>query len=116
LSTRILLVLMLSVISLRAEGADSGRKRLWKWSLGVLAAANVADVATSMGRHELNPVLGAGQFGARATGVKIGISAAAIGVQYLILRRRPEATRKAAYVNFALAGATGGVAAFNTSH
>ena len=113
---RILVVLTLSMISLRAEDADSGRKRIWKWSIGVLAAANTADVMTSMGRHELNPVLGVGPFGARATGVKIGIAAAAVGVQYLVLRRRPEAFRKAAYVNFALAGATGGVAAFNTRH
>jgi hypothetical protein len=113
---RILLVLVLSVISLRAEEAGSGRKRLWKWSIGVLAAANAADVMTSMGRHELNPVLGVGQFGARATSVKISISAATIGVQYLLVRRRPQTMRKAAYINFALAGATGAVATFNTRH
>ena len=107
---------MLSVISLNAEGADSGRRRLWKWSIGMLAAANAADVMTSMGRYELNPVLGQGRFGPRATSVKIGISAATMGAQFLILRRWPEALRKAAYLNFALAGATGGVAASNIRH
>ena len=104
MSIRILVVLVLSVISVRAEGADGGRKRLWKWSIGALTAANAADAMTSMGRHELNPGLGAGPFGARAAGVKIGISAVTIAAQYLILRRRPEAARRAAYVNFALAG------------
>src|SRR5258708_39772151 len=96
------------MISLRAEGAESSRKKLWKWSVGILAAANAADAMTSIGRRELNPVLGTGQFGPRATGVKIGISAATIGAQYLILRRKPEAMRKAAYVNFGMAGAAAG--------
>ena len=86
-------------------------KRIWRWSLAAVAAANVADGVTSMGRHELNPVLGTGRFGARAAGVKIGVSTATVGVQYLILRRRPGAERKAAFVNFAMAGLTGGIAA-----
>jgi len=102
------------MISLRAEGADTGRKKLWKWSVGMLAAANAADAMTSIGRHELNPVLGVGQFGPRATGLKIGISAVTIGAQYLILRRKPEAMRKAAYINFGMAGATAGVAVHNS--
>ena len=99
------LVLMGSAL-LRGEG-------LWKWSLAAVAAANVADGVTSAGRHELNPVLGGGRFGARAVGVKVGISAAVVGVQWLVVRRNPAAARKAAWINFAMAGATGAVAASN---
>jgi hypothetical protein len=116
MTTRFVALLMLTLTTLSAEGGDARGKRLWKWSVGVLAAANAADTMTSMGRYELNPVLGAGRFGPRATGLKIGISAAMIGAQYLILRRRPQAMRKAAFVNFAMAGATAGVAALNTRH
>jgi hypothetical protein len=98
---------------LSAEGAEGGAKRLWKWSLAAVAAGNTADVMTSVGRHELNPVLGVGQFGPRATGTKVGISAAVVGLQYVLVRRRPEAARKLAFVNFGLAAATGGAAAYN---
>jgi hypothetical protein len=107
------------LLSLPAHAADihpeSGPKRLWKWSIAALAAANTADAASSFGRYELNPVLGVGRFCPRATGIKFGISSAAIGAQYLMLRRRPEAARKAAWVNFTLAGATAGIAVRNLS-
>ena len=110
---RILALLMLTAGMLSAQGAESGGKRLWKWSLAAVAAGNTADLMTSMGRHELNPVLGIGTFGLRATGIKIGISTATIGMQYLLVRRRPQAARKLAYVNFGMAAATGGAAAYN---
>ena len=110
---RTVVLLLLLTLTLGAQEIERKRMRLWKWSIAMLAAANTADAMTSMGRYELNPVLGAGQFGIRATGVKIGISTATIGVEYLILRRRPEAARKAAWVNFGMAGLTGGIAARN---
>jgi len=106
-------LLLLFTAMLSAENGERGRKRLWKWSVAVLAAANTSDAISSFGRYELNPVLGMGPFGARATGMKIGISAATVGVQYLILRRHPEAARKAAIWNFGMAGLTGGIAARN---
>src|SRR5262245_57490769 len=100
-----------------SAGDTDGRRgtgsRLWKWSLAAIAAGNAADMATSMGRYELNPVLGVGRFGPRATGIKVGLSTATIGLQYLMLRRRPEAARKLSYVNFGMAAATSGAAAYN---
>ena len=110
---RVLAILFLTAGIMSAEGADNGAKRLWKWSLAAVAAGNAADVMSSVGRHELNPVLGVGQFGLRATGIKVGISTAAAGLQYLLVRRRPEAARKLAYVNFGMAAVTGGTAAYN---
>jgi hypothetical protein len=50
----------------------------------------------------------------RSVGVKVGISAAMVGVQYWMLRRRPEGSRKAAYINFAMVGLTGGMAIRNS--
>jgi hypothetical protein len=110
---RTVVLLLLATMALGAQEMERKRTRLWKWSIAVLAAANVSDAMSSMGRYELNPVLGNGRFGMRATGVKIGISTATIGLEYLILRRRPEAARKAAYANFGMAGLTGGIAARN---
>jgi hypothetical protein len=112
---RFLALVIVTAGMLSAEQPESRTKRLWKWSLAAVAAGNAADVATSMGRHELNPVLGAGTFGMRATGIKIGISTATVGVQYLLVRRHPQAARKLAIVNFGMAAATGGVAAHNVS-
>ena len=110
---RAVVLLMLSALVLGAQEAEKNRSRLWSWSLAAVAAANAADIISARGRYELNPVLGAGPFGLRATGVKIGISSATIGLEYLIVRRRPDAARKAAVVNFGLAGFTGAVAAHN---
>lgn len=111
---RALAVLLLSAVALSAE-VPGGKSRLWKWSIALLAAANVSDVATSIGHYEMNPVLGRGRFSGRDAGIKFGISSGSVVIQSLILRRRPAAERKAAYFNFALAGVTGGIAARNAT-
>src|SRR5215471_18226314 len=105
---RVAVLLILTAGMMNAEGVDGKGRRLWNWSVAAMAAGNVADTFSSLGRHELNPVLGVGKFGPRATGMKIGISAATVGVQYLLLRRRPVAAKRLAYVNFGMAAATGG--------
>lgn len=102
---RAVVLLILTAGMMHAEGVDGKGRRLWNWSVAALAAGNAADTFSSLGRHELNPVLGVGKFGPRATGMKIGISMATIGVQYLLLRRRPEAAKKMAYINFGMAAA-----------
>jgi hypothetical protein len=107
--------LILTAGMMNAEGVEGKGRRLWKWSVAALAAGNAADTFSSLGRHELNPVLGVGKFGPRATGIKIGISGATIGLEYLLLRKRPELAKKLAYVNIGMAAATGGAAAYNTS-
>ena len=111
-----MVVFGLLCMSMAAAAEERRGSRLWKWSLAVLAAANVADAATSLGHRELNPVLGGGPFGARSVGVKMGIAGGGVAIQYLILRHRPAAAPKAAVINFAMAGVTGGIAARNTRH
>ena len=112
---RVMGLLLLSTMLLSAEENLSRGKRIWRWSLAALATANASDAASSIGKYELNPVLGNGRFGARATGLKIGISAATIGAEYLILRRHPQAMRTAAFLNFGMAGVISAVAARNAS-
>jgi hypothetical protein len=91
------------------------KNRLWKVSLAVLGAVTVADVHSSLGRQEANPLLRShnGQFSARGVSIKAAIVGTTIGVQYLLLRKNPDAAGAAAYTNFAIAGATGAVAGRN---
>ena len=104
--------LSLCLCMFAGDGESRGR-RIWKWSLAALAGAHAADALTSSGRYELNPLLGRGPFGARAVGIKAGISTGGIAIQYFILKHHPAAARKAAFINFAMAGLTGGTATRN---
>jgi len=93
---------------------DSGRK----WYITSLAAwnvANTADVASSLGKWELNPLLSSGQgtFTASGAARKLAISGAVELVEYRLVHRRPSALKKAALVNFVAAAAISGVAIRN---
>jgi len=80
-----------------------------------LAAASAADVHSSWGRPEGNPLLRGpdGRFGGRALGIKLGAAGAAGLAQWLALRRRPQWEGNVAALNFALAAWTGAVGASN---
>lgn len=92
--------------------------RLWNWSIVALAGANAADVATSIGRHELNPVF-AGSNGnlntGRAIEVKCAMTGALVFSQWLFTRKHPEMVKPFTVVNFATAATFGGIAAHNLS-
>jgi hypothetical protein len=79
---------------------------LWKASLVALAVAAAADVASSVGKRELNPALrGAdGRFGGRGMAVKGLVTGSALVGQWLLVRRTPESGRYAAVANFGMAG------------
>lgn len=89
--------------------------RLWKASLVALAVAAAADVATSLGRRELNPALrGAdGRFGGRGIAVKSLVTGSAMAGQWLLVRRAPESGRYAAIANFGMAGVFSAAAIHN---
>ena len=99
--------------------ATSRWKRVWKVSVAVLAAANVADASTSAGCYEANPLLQnrQRQFSAgRAIAVKSAASGGLLLVQLLMMKRRPEERleKPAAILNFAAAAAVGSVSYRNT--
>jgi formate hydrogenlyase subunit 3/multisubunit Na+/H+ antiporter MnhD subunit len=91
------------------------RQTLWKASLAAVVAASALDVHSSWGKQEGNPLLAnhAGQFGTRAVALKGVITASALGMQWYMLRHKPEARSAATITNFAVAGAYGAVAAHN---
>jgi hypothetical protein len=110
----IVLAVILSGFPAAAQGPEIRKpNRLWKWSLAAVAAATAADISSSVGRYELNPVLGRGPFGGRQIGIKLGIAGGAMLVESLIVRRHPECGKAFAYGNLAHGAVTGAVAASN---
>jgi hypothetical protein len=115
---KLILLSVYLVIPAFAQEVPRERHRLWNWSFVALAGANAADIGTSLGRHELNPLL-AGSNGMLDTGRAIEIKGALVGglvlTEWLFHRRHPEMAKPFAFVNFATAGALGAVAAHNSS-
>jgi len=90
-------------------------KGLWTASVASLLAASAADMQSSMGRLERNPVLanGQGRFNTQGVALKGLITGGVVGVQWLLLRKHPEALRHAAIANFGMAAVFGGAAYYN---
>lgn len=89
----------------------------WKWSLAPLVASQALDIASSYGMRELNPLLAGsqGQFGAKATLIKVGVTAALVGAEYLIAKAHPRAAKIFTGINWSVVALTTGFAAHNVS-
>jgi hypothetical protein len=89
--------------------------KLWKFSVALLGAVTVADMQSSVGRQEANPLLTSqnGQFTGQSMAIKGLIVGGVVGAQWLLLRRHPEASKYAAGANFAAAAVTGAVVVHN---
>lgn len=90
---------------------------LWRASLATLATANVLDVHSSWGKHELNPALSnrSGQFGRNGLLLKVGLQGGLIGIEYLITRGHPSGKlyRALSFINFGASAAVAGTAMHN---
>ena len=91
--------------------------KLWRASIATLAVANVMDVHSSWGKHELNSTLSgpSGNFGKEGALVKFGVQGALIGFEYLITRGHPSRKlyRALTAVNFGVSITVGEVAVHN---
>ena len=87
----------------------------WKWSLAPFVASQGLDMASSYGMRELNPLLAGPQqqFGSKAVLVKAGVTAAFVGVEYLIVKAHPGAAKAFNKINWSGAALTTGFAAHN---
>jgi len=87
----------------------------WKWSLAPLAASQGLDIASSYGMRELNPLLAGpqDQFGVKATLLKVGITGALVGAEYLIVKAHPGVAKIFTKINWSGAALTTGFAAHN---
>jgi hypothetical protein len=86
--------------------AQRGRA-FYRWSVALLAAASAADVASSWGRPEANPVLaGRGSpFGPRSVSIKLGLLGSCFLLERRALHRRPDLYRQTGWMNVAIAAA-----------
>jgi len=87
----------------------------WKWSLAPVLASQALDVSSSYGMRELNPILSgsSGRFGMQSTAIKLGVTGALLGAEYLLVRAHPGSARVVTKLNWAAAVVTFGVAAHN---
>lgn len=93
------------VETIRNDGSNH-RSASWKISAAFLVGALAADIATSWGKREINPLVptSGGQFGAGSMGLKIGVTGGALAAQHFFLKRSPQAERAMTFTNFGMAG------------
>ena len=98
-----------------ASSKESSMYRAWKISLAPMIAGQVMDVASSYGMREMNPMLAGpdGRFGAKGASIKLGVAAAVVGVEYLMVRKHPRSAAVLSKMNWASAVLTGSFAAHN---
>jgi len=93
--------------------------KLYRASLFTLAGAQTADIASSWGRRELNPILTPGsssnRFGYQAVGIKTAFLSSSLAVQSYAIRRNHRLRRPFAIVNFITAAALSAVAFSNAA-
>lgn len=104
-----LLLLLIVPASLCAQS----NKTAWKWSVTTLAAGTTVDILSSRGQHELNPILGRGEFGRQQVVIKVGVTAGAVLLQHYVIGRLPKATKWFTRANLVLGGGMEATAVVN---
>lgn len=97
------------------DSAQAAALKSWKVSLIPLVAGQGLDAASSYGMRELNPLLASsnGGFEMKATSIKLGATAAAVGIESLIVRKYPRSARILSKLNWATGIVTSGFAVHN---
>jgi hypothetical protein len=112
-----LLLILLALSQPVASAADrSSRWRaVWHISQSMLVAGNSADIASSWGKYETNPLLRVGsRFSYGSMAIKVGMMVGGLTVQTYVAHKYPNRIPYFASANLALAGVLGIVAAHNT--
>ena len=107
----------IAVTPLTQDRDRASARTLYRWSVATVLAANAADVASSWSSREANPLVAGptNQFGATSMAIKSGFVGASLLMQHFVLRHRPEAAKRLAWMNFISSGVLGGIAAHNMS-
>jgi hypothetical protein len=95
--------------------AETRKQKLWRFSVGVLVAASIADVSTSWNRPEANPLLQGpgGRFGAQGVALKGALVGSVLLSQHLLMKKKPAYERAATFTNFSMAAFLGATAVHN---
>ena len=110
------MLVILGVFSAQSQAEEyHNHNKLWRFSAAFLGAVTIADMQSSVGRQEGNPLLASqnGQFSGRGMALKGAGVGAMLGVQWLLLRRNPHAAKYAAGANFAAGALTGAIVIHN---
>jgi hypothetical protein len=98
-----------------AADRSSRWRTVWRVSQALLVAGNTADIASSWGKDEANPLLRTGtQFSYGSMAIKLGMMTGCLVAQHYIARRYPNQIPYFASANLAVAGLLSIVAAHNT--
>lgn len=97
------------------DSARAAALRSWKISVAPLVASQALDVSSSYGMRELNPILASpnGGFEAKGATIKLGVTGAVVGAEYLIVRKYPRTGRVIAKLNWTTGIVTTGFAIHN---
>jgi hypothetical protein len=97
------------------ESARSAALQSWKISLAPLVGSQALDASSSYGMRELNPVLASanGGFEKKGAAIKLGVTGAVVGIEYLVIRRFPRSARTIAKMNWTTGIVTTGFAIHN---
>jgi hypothetical protein len=89
--------------------------RSWRISVAPLIASQVLDVSSSYGMRELNPLLSSanGGFEMKGAAIKLGVTGAVVGAEYLIVRKYPRSARVISKLNWTSGIVTTGFAIHN---
>jgi hypothetical protein len=115
------LLVVIGLLSAQAHAAEPVEQqvhhhsKLWKFSAAMLGAVTIADMQSSIGRREANPLLASqnGQLSGRGIALKGLMVGGVIGVQWLLLNHNPQASKYATGVNFVATALTGAVVVHN---
>ena len=110
------LLVIFGMFSAQSQAEERrNHNKLWRFSAAFLGAVTIADMQSSMGRQEGNPLLASrnGQFAGRGMALKGAGVGAMLGVQWLLLRKNPNAAKYAAGANFAAGALTGVIVVHN---
>jgi len=99
------------------EGTKHDGRKLYRWSVATVVAANAVDVASSWRHPEANPFLAqpGSRFGLSSVALKAGFAGASLVIERFALRSNPKLYKKLAWLNFAIAGGLGFTARHNFS-
>src|SRR3954453_2390629 len=91
------------------------RTVLYRSSIIALAAANAIDIGSSWGGREMTPMLRSadGTFGARGTGIKLGVLAGMISTEMWLIRKYPNSDMVSTPLNLAIAASMSRIAVNN---
>ena len=111
------LLMVIALFPPEASAADrtSRWRAVWRVSQSLLVAGNTADIASSWGKNEANPLLRTGsQFSYGSMAIKLGMLTGCLAAQHYIAHKSPNQIPYFASANLAVASVLGIVAFHNT--